>query len=48
MTHRVAKSLLVRAHDECTFPPTKYRLSNTLAGSAYQVSRAGALAGLVT
>src|SRR5688572_23680964 len=41
-------SLVVSAHEECSLPPTKYRLSNTLAGSANQVSRGGALLGSVT
>src|SRR5690242_14468921 len=34
-------SLVVSAHDEWIFVPTKYRLSNTFAGSVYQVSRGG-------
>src|SRR6266852_8563867 len=42
---RMIPSRVVRAHEEWILPPTKYRLSKTLAGSAYQVSRAGALAG---
>src|SRR5687768_17986132 len=41
-------SLVVSAHEECSLPPTKYRLSKTLAGSANQVSRGGALLGSVT
>src|SRR5882672_7703574 len=40
-------SFVASAQDEWILPPTKYRLSNTFAGSAYQVSRAGALAGSV-
>src|SRR5687767_8241175 len=40
-------SLVVSAHEECSLPPTKYRLSKTLAGSANQVSRGGALLGSV-
>ena len=40
-------SRVVSAQDEWILPPTKYRLSKTLAGSAYQVSRAGALAGFL-
>src|SRR6267143_993733 len=42
---RMIPSRVVKAHEEWILPPTKYRLSKTLAGSAYQVSRAGALAG---
>src|SRR5215472_3634850 len=34
-------ALVVSAHEEWIFVPTKYRLSNTFAGSVYQVSRAG-------
>src|SRR6266705_1308705 len=45
---RMIPSLVVKAQDEWILPPTKYRLSKTLAGSAYQVSRAGALAGFAT
>src|SRR5882672_2052721 len=45
---RMIPSRVVRAHAEWILPPTKYRLSKTLAGSAYQVSRAGALAGFAT
>src|SRR5438309_6666064 len=42
---RMIPSRVVKAQEEWILPPTKYRLSKTLAGSAYQVSRAGALAG---
>src|SRR6267378_209038 len=45
---RMIPSRVVRAHAEWILPPTKYRLSKTLAGSAYQVLRAGALAGFAT
>src|SRR5881396_274509 len=45
---RMIPSRVVRAHEEWILPPTKYRLSKTLAGSAYQVPRAGALAGFAT
>src|SRR3954470_8889982 len=38
-------SLVVNAHAEWTLPPTKYRLSKTFAGSAYQEERGGALLG---
>src|SRR3954468_1293853 len=38
-------SLVVSAHAEWTLPPTKYRLSKTFAGSAYQEERGGALLG---
>src|SRR5918995_3988824 len=40
-------SLVVSAHEECSLPPTKYRLSKILAGSANQISRGGALLGSV-
>ena len=39
-------SRVVSAHEEWIFPPTKYRLSNTFAGSAYHDSRGGALFGI--
>src|SRR5437879_1913306 len=45
---RMIPSRVVRAHEEWILPPTKYRLSKTRAGSAYQLSRAGALAGFAT
>src|SRR5258705_13911322 len=34
-------SLVVSAQDEGILLPTKYRLSNTLPGSVYQVARSG-------
>src|SRR5262249_49699356 len=34
-------SLVVSAQDEWILVPTKYRLSNTLPGSVYQVARSG-------
>src|SRR5688500_18787503 len=37
---------VLTAHAEYSVWPTKYRLSNTLTGLAYQVSRAGAPAAL--
>src|SRR5687768_17810541 len=45
---RMIPSVVVNAHDEWTLPPTKYRLSKTFAGSAYQLFRGGALEGSVT
>src|SRR5258708_30072973 len=45
---RMIPSRVVRAHEEWILPPTKYRLSKTLAGSAYQLSRSGAFAGFAT
>src|SRR5688572_1805761 len=36
---------VVIAHAEYSVCPTKYRLSNTFCGSAYQVSRAGGAGG---
>src|SRR3954464_10760495 len=38
-------SRVVSAHAEWTLPPTKYKLSKTFAGSAYQEERGGALLG---
>ena len=38
-------SRVVSAHAEWIFPPTKYRLSKTFAGSAYHDARGGALPG---
>src|SRR4051794_38541522 len=38
-------SFVTSAHAEWTLPPTKYRLSKTFAGSAYQEERGGALLG---
>src|SRR5882672_12454710 len=45
---RMIPSRAVRAQEEWILPPTKYRLSKTLAGSAYQVSRSGAFAEFAT
>ena len=41
-------SRVVSAQAEWIFPPTKYRLSKTFAGSAYHDARGGALLGSVT
>src|SRR5215212_9785972 len=45
VSSRMMPSRVVSAHAEWIFPPTKYRLSNTFAGSAYQDARGGALLG---
>src|SRR6266700_2715137 len=38
---RITPSLVVSAQDDRSLVPTKYRSSNTLAGSVYQLARLG-------